>query len=679
MSIDKITKDILIKEENLDEERQTRVLQFLKKAKTTRDRSLLISELKNIFDSDPSVAENIFLQLLHNDLPFIRRIALSFYDQFNPKSLAAQIKNVLLIEEDAENLNMCFSFVAGTIDRSELSELMNFAVASKSHKNQALLAFLEKECAALNVDYKRMLDNAALFRKQASSKRVEKIEQKNKPAEGLVITDVIGEKIRDKKTMTYAAIVATVIIAGFFILQLFSMLTQSSSLKAALLKIDAFDEKEARASLSEFCQDYPDNLEGLFHLHRLCCENYEIIEANGILDKILSLRSSSYFSRAAEIRNAVSSGDMKTAAGYFNKEATGLMNITDIEYLKLHYEFANARLSKATPPDEYKNLFESLERLSKKELRGYKPYILNLLTTAAADGGLFERAAPYFAEISKNSATDFKASAACAYFCEKNRKFDEAVSYLAKVIEAKPPEAVYEYACINAGRLSAKLLKYSEAVEYYSRWREIRPDSVEPLLALIEAYGETKNAGGLNAAFNDAVKRFPGDPLVYYNYAVVQMKTKEFDEAAKNFKKALSLNADLIEANYNIGRCLQGISDKFEAHSTPWNQCLIDATDYYKKCTAKNPNYEPAYISLGVIAMSKNPPDYIAAAENFNRALKINQLSKEALFNMLAIGYLKNDAKMVERFKAEIIKKFADNEEIKEKLKVYANAKRSGE
>jgi len=370
---------------------------------------------------------------------------------------------------------------------------------------------------------------------------------------------------------------------------------------------------------------------------------------------------------------------MKTAAGYFNKEAAGLMNITDIEYLKLHYEFANSRLSKTTPPDEYKNIFENLERLSKKELRGYKPYISNLLTTAAADGGQFDRGAPYFAEISKNSATDFKAAAACAYFLEKAGKPEEAVAYLVKVIEAKPPDAVYEYACVNAGRLSAKLLKYDEAVDFYSRWREIRPDSVEPLLALIEAYGETRNTGGLNAAFNDAAKRFSGDPLVYYNYAVVQMKAKEFDEAAKNFKKALSLNADLIEANYNIGRCLQGLSDKFEAHSAPWNQCLIDATDYYKKCTARNPDYEPAYISLGVIAMSKNPPDYIAAAENFNRALKINPLSKEALFNLLSIGYLKNDAKMIERFRAEISKKFEGNEEIKEKLKVYANAKRSGE
>ncbi len=679
MSIDKITKDIKIKDESLDEERQTRVLQFLKKAKTTRDRSSLAFELKDIFDGDRAVGENIFSQLLHNDLPFIRRIALSFYDEFRPENFAAQIKTVLLIEEDIENLNMCFSFVTGSIDRSELSELLNYAVASKSQKNQMLLAFLEKECAGLNVDYKRMLANAALFRKQASSKRVEKIEQKNKPAEGLVITDVISEKIRDKKTMTYAAIAAAVIVAGILILQLFSMLAQKSSLKTALLKIDGFNEKEALASLSEFCRDYPDNLEGLFHLHRLQCENYEIIEANAVLDKILSLRSSSYFSRAAEIRNALTSGEMKTAANFFNKETADLINITDIEYLKLHFEFANARLSKITPPDEYKNIFESLERLSKKELRGYKPYILNLLTTAAADGGLFERAAPYFAEISRNSATDFKAAAACAYFLEKSGKFDEAAAYLVKVIEAKPPDAVYEYACVNAGRLSARLLKYDEAVEFYSRWREVRPDSVEPLLSLIEAYGETKNAGGLNAAFNDAAKRFPGDPLIYYNYAVVQMKAKEYDEAAKNLKKALSLNADLIEANYNIGRCLQGISDKFEAHSAPWNQCLIDATDYYKKCTAKNPDYEPAYISLGVIAMSKNPPDYIAAAENFNRALKINQLSKEALFNLLSIGYLKNDAKMIEKFRSEISKKFEGNEDIKEKLKVYANAKRSGE
>jgi tetratricopeptide (TPR) repeat protein len=677
MSVDKTGVDKISEKLNItgaagEEEKQIKVLQFLKKIKLSRDRASLTGELKEILSAGRECGESIYYQLLHSDLVTVRRFAIDFY-LLNPLSnLKVYVKNIILIEDDLENLKACLKIAAGTIDRSELQAIFNGVIAKSSKKNDIILEFLKGECASLNIDYGRMLENAHSIREQERKKRAEKYD-KNTSDEGVTLGGALSEKIKNPAFVKYAAaaLISLILLTGA--LKIFQAVSASRTLSQALALIDEYKENAAADILAQFCRSYPGEITARFHLHRIYCENYNIIEANQILSEMLSIDSKSGLTLLAEIRNAVFSSELKQAAAFFSKSWHEYSSNEDAIFLKARYDYTMSMLSSAAGSPDYEPVYSSLEGLLKKNISGYKPYIINLMITVAAAGGLFERARPHYIEALKTSgAVDFKTQLACAYFAESAKNYEQAIELFDRASKEKnAPESIIRYAAASAGRIALMTKKYKPALDYFLKLRDLGAPEAPTYIGLIETFGELGDIGGLNAIYGEALPNFKDELMLHYSFGVAKMKMGEYEEAIKAFKTALDINPETAAAYYNLGRSLSAMAEKIEAHSMPWNKFMDEAYNNYKKCLALDEKYHDAYISLGTLALSKSPPDYPDSEKNFNAALKINSNSKEALFNLLSLAGLKADDKMAAKYKTIISQTLSDDEDAMKRLKNY--------
>ncbi len=672
MSVDKISEKLNITGPAGEEEKQIKVLQFLKKIKLSRDRASLTGELKEILSAESDCGESIYYQMLHSDLVTVRRFALDFYLLHPLSGLKAYVKNIILLEDDLENLKLCLKIATGTIDRSELQAIFNGVTAKTSKKNDIILDFLKNECAALNIDYGRMLGNAHSIREQERKKRIEKYD-KNTSDEGVTLTGALSEKIKNPLFAKYAvaALISLVILTAA--LKIFQSVSASRTLSQAMALIDEYKENDAENLLAQFCSGYPGELTARFHLHRIYCENYDIIEANQILAEMLSIDSKSELTLFAEIRNALFSSELKQASTFFSKSWQEYSSNEDAIFLKARYDYTTQMISAGADASGYEPVYGALEALLKKNTNGYKPYIINLMITVAAAGGLFERARPHYLEALKTrGAVDFKTQLACAYFAESSKNYEQALDLFDRASKEKnSPESIIRYAAACAGRIALMTKKYKPALDYFLKLRALGAPDAITYIGLIETYGELGDIGGLNAVYGEARTNFKDELMIHYSFGVAKMKMGEYEEAIKAFKTALEINPETAAAYYNLGRSLSAMAEKIEAHSISWNKFIDDAYNNYKKCLDIDEKYHDAYISLGTLALSKSPPDYSDAEKNFSAALKINKNSKEALFNLLSLAGLKADDKMADKYKTLITETLNEDEDAMSRLKNY--------
>ncbi|HOT75499.1 MAG TPA: tetratricopeptide repeat protein [Candidatus Wallbacteria bacterium] len=675
MSVENIGRQFNIPSPDPSDEKQMKVLQFLKKIKLSRDRAALAEELLTIVNSEREVGENIYYQLLHSDLVPVRRFALDFYCKHRLLNLKAYAKNIILLEDDADNLKICLSIASGTLDRSELQPIFNFAIAKKSGCNDLIMAFLQKECAALNIDYGRMLENARTMREQERKKRLEKYD-KNVSDEGVTLGGELAKNIKNPAVKKYAAafLIALAIVAAG--VKIYEAAVAARSVSAALEMIDSYKEADAESLLAGFCDSYPENMEACFHLHRIYCENYKIIEANRALARMISNAPLSRFTALGEVRNALFSSELKSAAAFFSKSWGEYASFDDAAFLKARFDYSSL-VQSASSAKDYEALYSELETLYKKNVPGYKPYIVNLMITSAASGGIFDRARPYYLEALKTAgSSDFKTELACAYFAEKSANYDQAITLYDRALKEKDaPDVIMQYAASGAGRCALITSKHSLAADYFLKMRETGQPNPVAYIGLLEAYGELGDVGGLNSMYAEACRIFKDELMVHYSYAAAKMKMGEYEDAIKGFKAAIAIKPDMAAAHYNIGRALSAMADKIEAHSMPWNKFMDEAYQNYKKCLSIDPAYYDACISLGTMALAKSPPDYGEAETHFLSALKTNARSKEALFNLLSLAGLKNDQKMAQKYKTLIESTLGDDEDAMVKLKNYGSGK----
>ncbi len=675
MNIDKIAGRLDIPSNIVTaEEKQIKSLQFLKKIKMTGERGPLMEELAAVLSDDPECGENIYYQLLHSDLVSIRRFALDFYLKVKRGSLKNYIKNIILLEEDPANLAICLAAAAGTIDRSELQAFFNETLSLKKERQSVILEFLKKECGALSIDYNRMLENAKAMREQERRRRLERYEKKSDAGEGLTIAGELSKSIHNPFFLKYSMI-ALISLSFFFIFyKTYVLISNARIISGALNAIDKYNEGEAETALYRFCSEENDEIEARFHLHRLYCENYNILEANQIFLQMLALNPASPFTLCAEIRNAIFSSDLKTAAALAAKLPPQIKGpaADDVRYLKIRRECAAALLA---PPDkaEYERIYSQLEMFLKENASGYRPYVINLMITSAAAGGFFERARNYYIETLKNhGGYDLKTQLTCAYFAERSGSYAQALELFGRAARAKNvPETISRYAASCAGRLALIMQKYETALDYFLKLRLNGAADAGVYAALIETYGELGDTGGLNSIYKEAITKFENNYIINYSFGVAKMKMNEYEEAIKALKKAINIDVNKAEAYYNIGRSLCAIADKIEAHSMPWNKLMDEAGRHYIKCLELDEKYHDAFISLGTLDLSKNPPDYNGAEKNFTAALKINEKSKEALFNLLSLAGLKADLKMREKYRNFILTALDEDEDAMKRLKNY--------
>jgi len=110
-------------------------------------------------------------------------------------------------------------------------------------------------------------------------------------------------------------------------------------------------------------------------------------------------------------------------------------------------------------------------------------------------------------------------------------------------------------------------------------------------------------------AYEEAIKKEPGEPIYYNNLGISLNKLGKYEEAVGAFKKMLELQPASFSANKSIGE-LYGVLNNYQ-----------EALPYFVKATEINPSEPEAFYDLGACLM--NLQEYPKALEAFSRVIEL--------------------------------------------------------
>lgn len=169
---------------------------------------------------------------------------------------------------------------------------------------------------------------------------------------------------------------------------------------------------------------------------------------------------------------------------------------------------------------------------------------------------------------------------------------------------------------INLANAHLFLKEYEKAVEYYVKVTEINQNIAEVWYNMGYGYqnmGESKLAID---SYKNAEKINGVDANTLNNLGVCYATNMDTQKMAKEcFEKALNVNPDLVEAIYNLGLCY-------------FNQANFqEATKYFRKGIAQNPDNANTWILMGLLNIAKN--DFVSVKQCLDQANKIKQAQYE--------------------------------------------------
>ena len=179
------------------------------------------------------------------------------------------------------------------------------------------------------------------------------------------------------------------------------------------------------------------------------------------------------------------------------------------------------------------------------------------------------------------------------------------------------------------------------AIQKYEEARQLKPDDPRVLEALGTLYFEKgeyeKSAGFLKASISSDGK----DPLTHFYLAESFVKTGSAQVAEEEYKTALALDPNLVEAEYGLALLLEGRGD------------IDQAKAHYRSVTLKNPTHAGAFFQLGSIAYQEG--DFVDAKQFFEQAVLFDPKMMPAHYNLGVIYMkLKDFEKAREEFKKAI-------------------------
>ena len=158
------------------------------------------------------------------------------------------------------------------------------------------------------------------------------------------------------------------------------------------------------------------------------------------------------------------------------------------------------------------------------------------------------------------------------------------------------------------------------AIQEYEEAKRLQPGNPEILHGLGVLYFETENyekAAGLLKASLEANNR---DPLVHYYLAESFVKLGNAQGAAEEYKNALDLDPNLVQAEYGLSLLLENQGD------------VSTAKEHYRSVTVKDPNHVGAFFQLGIVAYQEG--NLQEAEKYFERASLIDSKMAPAHYNL---------------------------------------------
>ncbi len=125
--------------------------------------------------------------------------------------------------------------------------------------------------------------------------------------------------------------------------------------------------------------------------------------------------------------------------------------------------------------------------------------------------------------------------------------------YLEQLVAAYPND---ERANFALGGYYFGQQDFPQAITYYKRATELEPKFSSAFNLLGYAYRQNVDYANAETAFKKYIELIPNDPNPYDSYAELLLKMGKFDDSITQYRKALSIDSNFINAHQGIGMAL---------------------------------------------------------------------------------------------------------------------------
>jgi tetratricopeptide (TPR) repeat protein len=121
--------------------------------------------------------------------------------------------------------------------------------------------------------------------------------------------------------------------------------------------------------------------------------------------------------------------------------------------------------------------------------------------------------------------------------------------YLDALVAAYPND---ERAHFNLGGYYFGQQQYAQAIEQYKKATELEPSYSTAYNLLGYSYRQSGDFAGAEKAFQKYIELIPGDPNPYDSYAELLLKMGRFDDSIAQYRKALEIDTNFLNAHQGI-------------------------------------------------------------------------------------------------------------------------------
>ena len=185
----------------------------------------------------------------------------------------------------------------------------------------------------------------------------------------------------------------------------------------------------------------------------------------------------------------------------------------------------------------------------------------------------------------------------------------------ATILAPKNPNAFY-----NLAFTKKLLLNYNQAIEFFNKAINIKPDYFESYLEIAEIYKNQKEFKNAILNYKKALSINSNLVSAYNNLSVIFKIEGDYEDSLCMVQKAIFVAPEKAELYNNLGVTLEKLN-KFE-----------DAEKAYLKAISINKHLPEAYNNLGNILKKNN--HYEKSLDAYSRSIALNPKLTEALENM---------------------------------------------
>ncbi|MGB3514347.1 MAG: tetratricopeptide repeat protein [Microcoleaceae cyanobacterium] len=220
-------------------------------------------------------------------------------------------------------------------------------------------------------------------------------------------------------------------------------------------------------------------------------------------------------------------------------------------------------------------------------------------------------------------------------------KLEEALDWYNRALEIKP-DFVEVYA--NLGTIFAQQKQWEKAISYYRKAISVKPEFAGAYRNLGKIYTQVNQLVAAAECLEQALKIEPGKATAeeYLSLGNTFSENEKLDQAVACYKKAIQLNPQLVEASYKLGEIF--------IQNGQWGEAIT----YYQRVISANPNSGAAYQKLGDALLQQEQIE--SALQNYQKAQQLEPNNTEVKGKIGEIYYKTGESLQAEGKIEEAIK-----------------------